>query len=243
MKRILSIGITAIIAFIVGVLCTVILSRGGDWHGHTSRLLRTTLHRMGVTPTMHNHGVYQDGTIRLNLSGQDVSDISPLYGMPLQELSLEGTKVSDISPIGECHTLRKLNLSSTLVSDLSRLNVVNLKELMLNATQVTDLRPIAHLDLTSLDLSGTQVQDLSPLTNMNLEALYIYKTPITDLTPVAHMAPMHFGFSEDLLPEGPKGTDIVQGWTNCTINLYSYSHVFWKEYEERKRKKDAEPEN
>lgn len=243
MKRVLTIGITAIIAFIAGVVCTTVWFRSGDWHSQSSMRLRSTLHRMGLRPTMHNHGVYQDGTISLNLSGQDVSDISLLYGMPLQELSLENTKVLDLSPIGECHTLRELNLSSTPVSDLTRLNVVNLQELKLNGTQVTDLRPIAHLDLSSLDISGTQVRDLSPLTNMNLEALYIYKTPIIDLTPVAHMAPRYFGFSEDLLPEGPNGTDIVRGWTNCTINMYSYSHVFWKEYVERKQKRTAEPEN
>lgn len=223
-----------------GVFCTVVMFGGGDWHGHTSRLLRTTLHRMGVTPTMHNHGVYQDGTIRLNLSGQDVSDISPLYGMPLHELNLQDTKVADLSPIRECHTLRKLNLSGTPVANLSDINTVNLKELFVGGTQVTDLRPISHLRLDSLSVAETDIQDLSPLTNMQLEALYIQNSGVTDLTHVSHMTPRYFGFSEYLLPEGPKGTDIVRGWTNCTINMYSYSHVFWKEYEERKKKRDAE---
>ena len=45
-----------------------------------------------------------------------VSDLSPLQGMPLTNLICHNTQVSDLSPLEECKNLKTLNLKNTKVT-------------------------------------------------------------------------------------------------------------------------------
>jgi len=73
----------------------------------------------------------EDGA--LNLSGTQVSDLTPLVGMPLEELWLYDTQVIDLTPLAD----------------------TSLRRLYLNGTQVSDLTPLSGMPLKVLDLNGT----------------------------------------------------------------------------------------
>jgi internalin A len=124
----------------------------------------------GVWSSFRRATSSQEGDLQwLNLSGTQVSDLSPLAGLEnLQSLVLSGTQVSDLSPLAGLENLQGLYLSGTQVSDLSPLaGLENLQELNLSGTQVSDLSPLAGLEnLQWLYLSGTQVSDLSPLAGL-----------------------------------------------------------------------------
>ena len=62
-----------------------------------------------------------DGTLRLNLSGTTISDLSPLTILPLTHLCLAGCwRIKDFTPLGRMR-LVWLNLRRTGITDLSPL--------------------------------------------------------------------------------------------------------------------------
>ncbi len=114
----------------------------------------------------------------------EVTDLSPLEGLPIAKLALAGTRVVDLSPLLRM-PLTHLDLNSTFVRDLSPLSDLPLVSLRLARTRVDDLRPLAGRKLESLDVSGTGVADLSPLAGMPLKDLRVAGCiELTDLTPI-----------------------------------------------------------
>ncbi len=129
-----------------------------------------------------------DGRLHFDLSGSQVTDLSPLAGAPLSQLDLSGIKgLTDLSPLRGLG-LTRLVLNGTSVADLSPLREMRTLEiLMLSGTQVFDLSPLEGLALKSLDLSVCPVSDLSPLSGAPLQALSLRATHVTDLSPLADM--------------------------------------------------------
>lgn len=158
----------------------------------------------------------KDGNFRLILANKNqIVDLAPLKGLPLNELYLDGnTQIKDLSPL-EGMPLRRLNLGYCLrVDDISPLKGMplewlsvadckgladltplkgmgTLRELILRSNRVSDLSPLKGLPLRSLSLGGCQlVTDLEPLRGMPLETLdctMYHFSPITDLTPLADL--------------------------------------------------------
>ena len=103
---------------------------------------------------------------KLNLSGTDIADVSPLTGLTqLRKLYLRATAVSGVSALAGLTQLRILALSGTAVRDVSALaGLTQLRELYLRATPVSDVSALAGLtQLQILDLMGTPVSDVSAL--------------------------------------------------------------------------------
>ncbi len=165
----------------------------------------------GVTALTLNE---TDGTITLNLTGRaDVTDLSPLKGMLLNQLTLQScSQVWDLTPLKDmpltdldlsgCSQVRdlaplkgmpltELNLTNCgQVRDLAPLKGMPLTSLKLSeCAQVEDLAPLKGLPLTTLNLSGCgRVRDLTPLTGMRLNRLSLYKCgQVQDLTPLRGM--------------------------------------------------------
>lgn len=110
-------------------------------------------------------------------------DISPLRGMPLEELDLESTAVDNITVLYGMR-LRRLNLRSTKVRDLASLKGMPLEELALSFLTVEDLLPLAGAPLKRLWLRNCRnVRDLKPLKDAPLERLTVIGCP-ADLAPV-----------------------------------------------------------
>src|SRR5262249_37453793 len=101
-----------------------------------------------------------------------VSDLTPLQGMPLNWLDLAwAVGVSDLSPVRGM-PLEYLNLTALGVSDLSLLaHVKSLRRLVLDDMPVSDLTPLRGLRLTKLSLRRIRAIDLSPIKGMPLKGL------------------------------------------------------------------------
>lgn len=133
-----------------------------------------------------------DGKLTLKLEHADgllkkqVTDLSPLRGIPLHTLEVNGCPVVDLSPL-EGMPLRSLRLVYTGVRDLGPLSGVPLVNLDLRNSSVSDLTPLKGLPLVSLDLNATGVSDLSPLRGLTLGHLSVANTHVRDLSPLQGM--------------------------------------------------------
>ena len=119
----------------------------------------------------------------LQLTGNPVSDLSPLKGMPLDGLYLDDTQVLDLSPLKDM-PLRELDLTRVRATDLSPLKAMPLAALMLEETKVTDLSPLKGMPIRRMSLSKSPVSDLSALSGMPLELLNLLGCPVVDLRPL-----------------------------------------------------------
>ncbi len=157
-----------------------------------------------VNPNYTGNGVYtvkDDKIVAANFSTSDISDISPLKGLPIEALDLEFSGVKDISPLRGM-PLRKLdllrsnvqdisplrgmkfetlNLAGTKVKDISALKGMPLKVLSLSGTGIMDLKSLQGAPLSYLDLNGCKVSSLKPLAGMNLNTLKVYGANISNL--------------------------------------------------------------
>ena len=129
----------------------------------------------------------------LDLSGQDISDITPLrYMKKLTYLVLNDNNITDISALQGLRRLRALKLKNNRITDISAVQETpNLVYLDLNGNQIKDITPVRSLkDLTTLSLSNNPVSDLRPLEDMKqLRMLYIDGVSLqeSDLQPLLHL--------------------------------------------------------
>ena len=141
----------------------------------------------------------------LNLTWNDISDISPLAGLTnLKTLYLNPDQGYfkfhiDLSPLAGLTNLETLWIPNYIISDLSPLSsLTKLTNLRLSSEDgyskghglINDLTPIAGLvNLEKLDLRGNQISDITPLGQMrNLKELWLRCNQITDISVLANMA-------------------------------------------------------
>lgn len=110
----------------------------------------------------------------VDLSGQNISDISALIACPLLEtLILDDNNISDISVLIDLPNLTSISLANNKISDISPLlGLVNLEFIDISGNSVTNFAPILGLTkLTSLYLDEVNLSDenlakLSALTSL-----------------------------------------------------------------------------
>ena len=120
-----------------------------------------------------------DGSLRLNLSGTRIADLSPLVVLPLTHLCLAGCwRIKDFTPLRRMRRLTWLNLKRTGITDLSPLRGLPLAHLSLYWTKVSTLAPLAHSPLCWLDIRFTQVTSLLSCRRMQLEELFFFASRI-----------------------------------------------------------------
>jgi hypothetical protein len=113
----------------------------------------------------------------------------------LRKLNLSGTQVSNLSPLSGLTALRHLNLSRTKVRDISPLSgLTALQYLWLNHIKVSDLRPLAGLTaLQHLELRKTHVRDVSPLSGLTaLQVLWVNFAPVSDISPLSGLTALQY---------------------------------------------------
>jgi Leucine-rich repeat (LRR) protein len=107
----------------------------------------------------------------LKVSAVGVTDLSPVRALPrLRKLECTGkgrgtSALTDLWPLSGL-PVKDLSLAFTAVNDLSPLKNAPLEHLDLTGTPVTDLAPLRKLKLVSLNVTGTGVTDLTPLTGL-----------------------------------------------------------------------------
>ena len=155
---------------------------------------------------------------RLDLSRQDLSDLSPLAGLAgLRELNVEGNAIVDLLPLAGLTGLERLDLSGNRVADLWALSeLTGLEVLLLDDNRVAEVLPLWSLqglvnlglsdngiaDLTllaelrslkRLDLSGNRVSDASPLGDLSqLVWLRLPGNPVSDAYPLGRLTAMRW---------------------------------------------------
>ncbi|NNE91650.1 MAG: hypothetical protein HKN23_08385 [Verrucomicrobiales bacterium] len=184
----------------------------------------------------------------LYLENTGLKDISPLEGMQLAELYLSGSLVEDLTPLKKM-AVGKLNLVQTPVEDLSPLEGVFVNYIWLTDTQVSDISPLAKVrGLESITLHRTKVEDLSPLARGQFPRgirLHIGETPVTDLSTLAGVPLTRLVFSPDRIK---KGLDVVRQIPSLREigtqfedagNDLLPPHAFWPKYDAENKKPDA----
>lgn len=141
----------------------------------------------------------------LILDYQQITDLSPLTGLPLEYLSLTGNEVSDLSPLSDCRRLQTVDVGENPVRSADVLaGLPDLREVGLEATGVTSVAAFAGSDIQFLNVRTTWVTDYTPLEDCpgltrlitgsmpegaaetltgltGLEELRLYSTPSLDL--------------------------------------------------------------
>ena len=135
--------------------------------------------KLKVDPEDAGHERSEGKITHLYLNNTNVSDLSPLKGLPLTHLNLLGTRVADISVVKDLN-LNTLWLNETRVEDISALKGKSLESLDLTGTPVTDVSALKGMtSLRRLRLSRSMVTDLSPLQGLQLERLVFDPRKIT----------------------------------------------------------------
>ena len=118
-----------------------------------------------------------------------ISDLSPLAGLiNLKLIHAFGNPISDLSPLAKLTKLEHLYLPDGDISDLAPLaGLTGLRELYLSFNGISDISPLANLTgLNRLDLADNSISDISPLVGLTqLEWLELRINHISDVSPLA----------------------------------------------------------
>jgi Leucine-rich repeat (LRR) protein len=126
--------------------------------------------------------------VMLDLTFCPVSDLSPLAGMPLEELYLEETDITDESLAALTDMpLKILYLGSTDVTSIAPLSGLPLTQLNLLDAPIRSIQGVEKMPLQTLWVPGTSVSDLSPLNGMQLQSLDIARSEVTSLEPLREL--------------------------------------------------------
>jgi serine/threonine protein kinase/Flp pilus assembly protein TadD len=115
-----------------------------------------------------------------------LADISPLRGLPIEEIALNSNPVDDLSAL-EGTTLTALVINNTSITDLTPIRNSKLIRLDIHNTAIADLKPIQGMPISNLHMANTQVSDLSPLAGMPLGELHCQNCKFTDIRPLQGM--------------------------------------------------------
>lgn len=103
---------------------------------------------------------YMPNLKEVYLCQQNITDLTPLEGLPLKTLALCDTPVTDLSPIAELTELETLYLAGNAATDHSTLvSLKSLQKLNLDCTTADDLEFLTSLQLSELSLGLTVPRD------------------------------------------------------------------------------------
>jgi Leucine-rich repeat (LRR) protein len=126
---------------------------------------------------------------KLLLAGAGVSDLTPLAGMPLTTLSMNNTRVTDLTPLSGA-PLRDLSIDGQ-VKSLAPLRGAPLERLVVNhngrRVVTTDYEVLRDMPLTELRLNSSGFADLRLLAGKKFTTLEIMTCPIADLMPMREL--------------------------------------------------------
>lgn len=106
---------------------------------------------------------------QLNLSGNQISDISALGQIPsLEKVEISDNNIIDISAVGSLPKLAYLDISGNQVSDISAVSkCTELMTFIANNTAVTSLAPLASIpSIIQVHVTGNKIADLSAVSNL-----------------------------------------------------------------------------
>jgi serine/threonine protein kinase len=149
----------------------------------------------------------------LLLDKQDITDLSPLKGLPIKKLSLCDNRISDISILKTCSQLANLRLEGN---------------------PLTDIQPLSELKgIKVLDIGFNNVEDISALEKLSIRELYLLNTKVQDFTPLKSLPQLEL-FTVRYLP--PKGLRVVKELHNLKeLTIYESGIDSLKNFEQLTR--------
>ena len=144
---------------------------------------------------------------KVELSGNNITDISPLSTKPLSAVNVNSNKITDISPIAV--TNFELKATDNQISDISCLKGTKAEFIFLSNNKISDISAFEANDglrtlelknnnivnisalkdcfnISTLDLSGNQIADISAIATIdNLSNLDLRNNQIADISPLA----------------------------------------------------------
>ncbi|WP_425619101.1 protein kinase [Anatilimnocola sp. NA78] len=116
-----------------------------------------------------------------------LTDLSPLRGLPLETLGIRGWAGADLRPL-QGMPLKVLNCSGQgQALDLAQLSGLPLVSLYCNTLTLSNLVALEQMPLQHLQCAESNVADLTPLRGLQLTHLNINTTSVRDLSPLAGM--------------------------------------------------------
>ncbi|HZZ79318.1 MAG TPA: protein kinase [Gemmataceae bacterium] len=160
-----------------------------------------------------------------------IEDLSPLAGIPMQELTLHGLqKLTSLSFL-DGSSLQSLNLDGCgKLTDLTMATKANgLKAVIVaRCPAFTDLTPLSGLKLASLNIDSTAVKNLAPLRGIPLQQLGMRGcADLHDLSPLAGMSLVEV----TLPPEVTKGMEGMRAMKTLQRIDTRPADQFWQEWD------------
>jgi len=152
--------------------------------------------------------LYVDNLERLNLKGNQITDITHLENafvnnLNLTSLDLSNNQIIDITSLENAFknnpNLTSLDLSNNQITDITSLENAftsnsNLEDLELSHNQINDITPLQNSFLNNqnlfyLNLGNNQIKNIAPLQNIflrlpNFDSLFLNDNQIIDITPL-----------------------------------------------------------
>lgn len=127
-----------------------------------------------------------------------VRDLSPLQGMPLEQLCVWGFQGTDLSPL-KGMKLKEFNVGLSRVKDISVLRGMPITIFCMNYSEVDDLEVLRDMPLSDVLINATKVTDLEPLRGKKLTKLWLHGLRPKN-TDVVWSLPLE-SLDMDILPE------------------------------------------
>ena len=111
---------------------------------------------------------YMPNLKSLDLEGQQISDISPLFNTNIEQLRLCCNPITSLEGIQKMKNLKELAISSTNITDISPVyELNNLETLWIDDTEITDISGlINNKKLKELNITGSKVRKVPPFNSV-----------------------------------------------------------------------------
>ena len=111
---------------------------------------------------------YMPNLKNLDLEGQQISDISPLFNTNIEQLRLCCNPITSLEGIQKMKNLKELAISSTNITDISPVyELNNLETLWIDDTEITDISGlINNKKLKELNITGSKVRNVPPFNSV-----------------------------------------------------------------------------
>ena len=195
--------------------------------------LKGTVHDRGLTEIVRGNITDEDLAVLsecvnlrvLILDYQEITDLSPLAGLPLEYLSLAGNQISDLSPLAGCGSLQTVDLAENPVRSAEVLaGLPALREVTLDFTGITSVEDFAGTSIRSLSLFQVWISDYTPLE----ECPALTRLVVSQLSDSALESLMGLAGLEELRMYTTAGVDLsrFEGFQNLReLDLYGSSPV------------------
>ncbi len=126
---------------------------------------------------------------RLELSHHfALTDLAPLAGLPLTNLTLHTTGVTDLAPLRDSATIRELNIYNSPIRSLEPVRRWPLQSIWFGHPDIVhDLAPLADCPLEGFTVLGSRGLDLTPLKKCPLKSFTMHYVALPDLRPLEGM--------------------------------------------------------